>query len=225
MHMELGFKKNIVFNSGAMVNLSKLIKRIHEPIYKYRLEVLSEMILPFLNEGDKILDIGCESGRLGEMILSSSKCPMNLKYTGIEKFQRGGEPIEVIQYDGNILPMNSESFDIVILADVLHHEKNPLRLLKEAGRISKKRVIIKDHRKENIADQSRIAVLDLLANKPNGIECIYKYNNLNEWHELIAGAELSIEKEQLKINLYPWLFDILFGKKLQYFCVCERSSY
>ena len=48
--------------------LSQILKRIHEPIYKYRLGVLSEMIFPFLAEGDKVLDIGCGGGRLGEMI-------------------------------------------------------------------------------------------------------------------------------------------------------------
>jgi hypothetical protein len=33
---------------------------------------------------------------------SCLNCPKNLKYTGIERFRRGGEPIEVIQYEGNI---------------------------------------------------------------------------------------------------------------------------
>ena len=143
--------------------LNHIIKIIHEPVYKYRLEVLSGLIIPFLNEGDKVLDIGCGGGRLGEMIMESSKCPKNLKYTGIEKFQRGGEPIEVIEYDGNKLPMKADSFDVVILADVLHHEENPLQLLREAQRVSKKRVIIKDHKKDTIFDQLRISFLDLVA--------------------------------------------------------------
>jgi ubiquinone/menaquinone biosynthesis C-methylase UbiE len=204
------------------VMLNHIIKIIHEPIYKYRLEVLSGMIIPFLNEGDKVLDIGCGSGRLGEMIMKSNKCPKNLKYTGIEKFPRGGEPIEVIEYDWNKLPMKADSFDIVILADVLHHDKNPLQLLREAERVSKKKVLIKDHKKDKASDQLRISFLDLAANKPHGIKCFYKYNTLIEWHSMIAEAKLTIEKEQLMINLYPWLFDMIFGKNLQYFCVCIK---
>jgi ubiquinone/menaquinone biosynthesis C-methylase UbiE len=202
--------------------LSQIVKRIHEPIYKYRLEVLSEMIIPFLAGGDKVLDIGCGSGRLGEMILESSRCPENLKYTGIEKLPRGGEPIEVIKYDGDKLPMETESFDVVILADVLHHEKNPLQLLKEGRRVSKKRVIIKDHKKEFIFDQLRISILDSIANKPHGIKCIFKYYTLKEWHRIISEAKLNIEKEQLAINLYQWFFNIIFGQNLQYFCVCIK---
>jgi ubiquinone/menaquinone biosynthesis C-methylase UbiE len=199
--------------------LSQIIKRIHELIYKHRLKVLSEMIIPFLAEGDKVLDIGCGSGRLGGMILKCSNCPKNIKYTGIEKFPRGDEPIKVIGYDGDKLPMKSDSFDVVILADVLHHEKNPLQLLKEAKRVSKNRVIIKDHKKDYFFDQLRISILDSVANKPHGIECIYKYNTLNEWHKMIAEAELTIEKEQVTINLYQRFFNIIFGKNLQYFCV------
>lgn len=202
--------------------LSQILKRIHEPIYQYRLEVLSEMIIPFLAEGDKVLDIGCGSGRLGGMILEYSNCPKNLTYTGIEKFPRGGEPIEVIEYDGNTLPLQADSFDVVILADVLHHEKNPLQLLKEGRRVSKKRVIIKDHKKDYFSDQLRISILDSVANKPHGIECIYKYNTLDEWHSLISEAKLTIEKEQLTINLYQWLLNVIFGKNLQYFCVCIK---
>ena len=120
-----------------------------------------------------------------------------IKYTGIEKLPRGGEPIEVIKYDGNKLPMEAESFDVVILADVLHHEKTPLQLLKEGRRVSKNRVIIKDHKKESFFDQLRISILDYTGSKPQGVECIYKYYTLKEWHSIIKEANLIIEKEQL----------------------------
>jgi ubiquinone/menaquinone biosynthesis C-methylase UbiE len=202
--------------------LSQIIKRIHEPIYQYRLEVLAEMIIPFLAAGDRVVDIGCGSGRLGEMILKSGRCPENLEYIGIEKYPRGGEPIDVIAYDGNKLPLEAESCEVVILADVLHHAKDPLQLVKESRRVAKKRVIIKDHKKDYIFDQLRLAILDSLANQPHGVECIFKYYNLNEWHHLMAEAKLNIEKEQLTINLYQWLFNLIFGQNLQYFCVCTK---
>ena len=192
--------------------LSQILKGIHEGIYKYRIEVLSEMIIPFLNEGDKVLDIGCGSGRLGGVILESSQCPKNIKYTGIEKIPRGGEPIEVLEYDGNTLPMEANCFDVVILADVLHHEKNPLQLLMEARRVSKNKVIIKDHKKDYFIDQLRISILDYSANKPHSIECIYKYYTLKEWHRIIEEAKLTIKKEQVTINLYQWFFNIFLGK-------------
>jgi ubiquinone/menaquinone biosynthesis C-methylase UbiE len=202
--------------------LSQIVKGIHERIYKYRIKVLSEMIIPFLNEGDKVLDIGCGSGRLGGVILGCNRCPRSIKYTGIEKIPRGGEPIDVIAYVGNTLPMEANSFDVVILADVLHHEKNPLQLIMEARRVSKKIVIIKDHKKDYFFDQLRISILDFCANNPHDIECIYEYNTLQEWHSFFEEAKLTIEKEQLTINLYQWFFNIMFGKNLQYFCVCIK---
>jgi ubiquinone/menaquinone biosynthesis C-methylase UbiE len=199
--------------------LSQLLKTIHEPIYQFRLNVLADLITPWLAAGDRVLDIGCGSGRLGEAILASRRCPENLRYVGIEKFPRGGEPIEVLAYDGDRLPLEADSFEVVILADVLHHEPNPRQLLEEARRVSKKRVIIKDHKKENFFDQGRLVILDSLANQPHGVECTYKYNTLNEWHRMLAAAGLTIEREQVAIDLYQRFFNLIFGKSLQYFCV------
>ena len=148
---------------------------LHRPIYLSRLRELVRCISPHLKEGDQVLDIGCGSGMLGKMLLDSPSCPFNVKVQGLERFKRGGEPIEVHLYDGVKIPYANRTFDVVILADVLHHEQDPDRLLRESIRISRRLLIIKDHQLNGPLAWLRISLIDWAANSPFGVPCRYRY--------------------------------------------------
>ena len=75
--------------------LTNAMRNLHAPIYRKRISVLSNLIVPYLRSGDKVLDIGCGSGLLGQAVLTHEKCPVGVSYTGAEKFKRGDEPIDV----------------------------------------------------------------------------------------------------------------------------------
>ena len=46
--------------------------------------------------------------------------------------------------NGKSLPFEDGAYDVVILADVLHHDPDPVALMKECGRVAKRFVIVKD---------------------------------------------------------------------------------
>jgi ubiquinone/menaquinone biosynthesis C-methylase UbiE len=121
------------------------------------------------------------------------------------------------------MPWTDNTFDIVILADVLHHERNPDHLLKESVRISKGLTIVKDHLREGLLAQQRISLLDWAANAPYQVPCTYRYNNLQEWHETFERAHLRLKEERTSIDIYPPLVNQLFGKGLHYFAVLEKD--
>jgi len=52
-----------------------------------------------------------------------------VKVTGLEKFRRGDEDAAIEFYDGQKIPYPDKSFDVVILADVLHHASDPHHLI------------------------------------------------------------------------------------------------
>lgn len=199
--------------------MDALLKMIHAPIYQHRLKVLVKLIQPYLSKNDRVLDIGCGAGLLGNAIVRSAQTPSDIEYTGVEKHPRGGEPINVVAYDGDGLPFEDKSFDVVLIADVLHHDPEPQRLLKEAARVSKKYVIVKDHKIDGLFAQSRVSFLDWAANEPHGVECLYDYPSYSQWNSMITGAALNIVHEETNINLYPPVFNAIFGRRLQYF-VC-----
>ncbi len=94
---------------------------IHRPAYETRMRVLIELIVPILRDEDRILDVGCGSGEVARAILDSPACPESVQIIGIEHRPRPDAKISVDTYDGTLLPYDDQSFDIVMLLDVLHH--------------------------------------------------------------------------------------------------------
>jgi SAM-dependent methyltransferase len=94
--------------------LGRMMKAMHGPVYRRRLEVLSAMIVERLRENDRVLDVGCGGGALGTAILAHAKCPRGVTVTGLERAVRGGEPIKVVAYDGVRMPFDDKSFDVAI---------------------------------------------------------------------------------------------------------------
>lgn len=157
-----------------------LMRWLHRPIYRYRVATLVRHIAPRLREGDRVLDVGCGSGMLGRSLLDSPLRPANLHVTGLERAGRNVEMIPAQYYGGGRMPFASAAFDVVILADVLHHESDPHQLLDECARVSRRLIVIKDHVKSGILAQARISVLDWAANRPYGVSCLYRYNSRGE---------------------------------------------
>ena len=48
--------------------LATLMKGLHRPIYLSRLNELTRQIVPHLQPGDEVLDVGCGFGELGRAL-------------------------------------------------------------------------------------------------------------------------------------------------------------
>lgn len=201
----------------------RLLKYLHAPIYARRLEVLSDLIVRDLVAGDRVLDIGCGSGLLGARVRDHAGCPDRVVVTGCEKHPRGGEPIPIIASDGYTIPVPDAAFDVSILADVVHHEPEPERLVREVVRVTKRLLIVKDHTPRGILGYARTCFMDWAANSPYGVPCLYRYMSQDEWQGVYARHGLSIRTELSSMTLYPWLPNLVFGGRLQYYAVLEKA--
>jgi SAM-dependent methyltransferase len=201
--------------------LSGLMKRLHGPVYASRERELVRRITPHLREGDQVLDVGCGSGSLGHAIQVARP---GVRVSGLERARRGGELIPVEAYDGTVIPHDRGTFDVVILADVLHHEPEPDRLIGECARVSRRLVIIKDHKRDGLLAQQRISLLDWAANAPHGVPCLYRYNALSEWRESHRRNRLSVVEELEAMRVYPQPYEAFLGGRLHYFAVLQVGA-
>lgn len=204
--------------------IKSLMSAAHGPVYRSRLRELVRRIVPLLREGDRVLDVGCGVGALGRAIMDDPACPAGVEVTGLERFARGGEPIPVIAYDGVAFPMGDGAFDVVIVADVLHHEQDPDRLLRECGRVARRAVIVKDHQRRGVLAQQRISFMDWAANAPYGVECLYRYNTAQGWREQFGRVGLPVREEVRSMRLYPPVVNLVFGGGLQYMAVLDAGG-
>jgi SAM-dependent methyltransferase len=104
--------------------------------------------------------------------------------------------IETRAYDGCTLPFPDDSFDCVLLCNVIHHVPEDMRaaLLKECARVAATgTVYIKDHLAASRLDHLRLTILDLLGNVPFGGMVQANYLEDADWQALADQSGFRIE--------------------------------
>jgi len=92
----------------------------------------------FIKKGERILDLGCGSG----IVAKNFQDFFQAEVIGADiKDQRVFDvPFKII--NGRDLPFPEKSFDTVLISYVLHHVKDPKKLLTEAKRVCRNKIII-----------------------------------------------------------------------------------
>ena len=202
-----------------------LLERAHrQAVFGRRVRVLAKLLADRIPEGASVLDIGCGDGTIATLI---KDCDPSLTVQGIEFAPRGNCKIECRAFDGSTIPYPNSSFDVCMFVDVLHHvgdSQGILKLLSEARRVTRRLVLIKDHLSENWLDFRTLQFMDWVGNRPHGVVLPYNYQSRGQWDEYFKEAGLKVEDWQTKIPLYPPPFSALFGRKLHFVGVLEKTS-
>lgn len=178
-----------------------------------RLYVLSNWFAQLVPPGFQILDVGCGDGLLAAAI--SSKRP-DLKFRGLEVLPRQDAHIPVELYDGSHIPFADGSYDAVLFSDVLHHTSDPAVLLREAHRVARYCVLLKDHFRKGLAAAQRLRFMDWVGNARFGVALPYNYWTETQWQQ--AWKEIGLQPEELitRLGLYPALANWVFGAQLHF---------
>jgi ubiquinone/menaquinone biosynthesis C-methylase UbiE len=163
-----------------------IFDRKFNPNYKRR---LAEYVASLCEDGSRILDVGCDDGSVAKMIMELNPT-LNIIGIDIQSFRP--PKIQRKVYDGRNIPYPDNSFDAVIVLDVLHHTQDILLLLKEIRRVSRKYVIIKDHMTYGTFSNYMVSFADYISNAPYGIKCAFNFPSFQRWKSYFNQLGLEI---------------------------------
>ncbi len=151
----------------------KLLDQIHEKhVYGRRTWILSEVLAQLIPENSRVLDVGCGDGQISKLIQEKG---LNITIEGIDILLRPRSYIPVKQFDGKNLPYNDCSFDVVLFVDVLHHTNDPIILIREAARVTKRQILLKDHTRDGFLAEQTLRFMDLVGNERHGVSIPANY--------------------------------------------------
>lgn len=182
-------------------------------VLKRRFNVLSNHVAKLIPKQSSVLDIGCGSGEIDQLILQQRS---DITIDGVDVLVREDTAIQVTAFDGNTLPYEDNSYDVAIFVDVLHHTDNIERLLGEAVRVARKCVIIKDHTRHGFLSGMRLNFMDRVGNRRFGVSLPYNYYTKSEWLQAFEEVGMGIDIWETKLHLYPWPFSLVFDASLHF---------
>ena len=198
------------------------ISRLHRAlVFERRTRILAELLAAQIPPRARVLDIGCGDGAIGSAI---ARLRPDVSVQGVEFMVRPGCKIECRPFDGKSLPFPNDSFDGCIFVDVLHHTADPLVLLREAARISRSFLLIKDHLDENFLDDATLRFMDWVGNRPHGVVLTYNYQSRRQWADHFSMCGLSEINLVKKIPLYPHPFSWLIGRGLHFIALLRKTD-
>ncbi|HAH43850.1 class I SAM-dependent methyltransferase [Gimesia sp.] len=192
----------------------KILQQIHSnTVHSRRVESLLNHILPLLPKEGLVLDVGCGDGLLGSLLQSKAQ---GVEVKGLDVLIRENIKIPVISFDGKTIPFQDKSVDTVLLIDVLHHTSDPAVILREARRVARQAIIIKDHTRDGFLARSTLRFMDWVGNASYGVALPYNYLSSQEWDSLFAELDLKPSDWNGKLQIYPKPADYLFGRSLHF---------
>ncbi|MBU1199374.1 MAG: class I SAM-dependent methyltransferase [Nanoarchaeota archaeon] len=171
----------------------KFIKKHNIKARKQRTSKISKDIAFLLSDVKTFLDVGAFDGMMTKKIMQGNN---KLKGKGIDILVPKKTYVPVKKYNGKKIPYPDKSFDAILLIDVVHHAENPDALLKEAARVAKKYVIIKDHYYKGFIDKMILSAVDFIGNESFNIKVKFHFFKIDEWKNILR-------KNKLKIVNYP----------------------
>lgn len=156
----------------------------------------------------KLLDVG--AGRC--YIARELEKKHGVKATCLDIDNFGRTKIPVIIYNGKDIPFNNDEFNCSIIAYVLHHCDDPIRVLEETIRVTKKNIIVFEDTKLGRMNK----IMDFVANKVRGVDTPFNFHTKEEWLEIFKKMNLNvvaIADDVEKEWCYPFVTHTMFVVK------------
>ena len=196
-----------------------MLEVLHDKlVFTRRVRVLADAIAERLPRNAHVLDVGCGSGDLAELVMTLRP---DVRIEGIDVLVRPSTAIPVHGFDGERIPFADNSFDAAMVIDVLHHTDDAAALLAEIARVAPK-VIVKDHLRDGVAANLTLRFMDWVGNAAHGVRLPYNYLPHREWRAIWLRLGLGVSAFTTRLGLYPRPASWLFDRRLHFVTVLSR---
>jgi SAM-dependent methyltransferase len=181
-------------------------------LFPARTKYLLQHLPNHLVDVESVLDVGASDGRLAHAMSGS----VAATFQGCDVLVPEKTLIPVVAIDGKTLPFEDNAFDSVMIIDVLHHDTDPIHLLREAKRVAKQFILLKDHYFDNRLDFFGLQVMDFVGNYPYGISLPYNYLDIPTWKEMFDSLGLLVTfQSQFRFNPIDPCKHVVFKLEIQ----------
>jgi SAM-dependent methyltransferase len=189
-------------------------RRLHDGyVHERRTSVLAARIAELLAPGTTVLDVGAGDGLLARKLLERRP---DLTVAAVEVVARPDPRVSVELYDGHELPRANDAVDVTLLVDVLHHAERPLDLLREARRVARRALVVKDVTARGLGASATLQLMERLANAGRGIRMPERFWTPAEWAQAFAELDLTPEVTATQLGLYPFPAGLVFERRFHF---------
>jgi SAM-dependent methyltransferase len=228
--------------SSPLANLAPsaaddLLVGLHQRLsHKTRVAILARLIAGAIARHTRAaapvcLDVGCGDFSMARTIQSLS--PQS-RWHGLDVYPlddaRKSDPAWATyrSFDGTHMPFEDASFDVILICDALHHASADQRraLAREAARVSRGLVIIKDHFEYGLVSRQMLRLMDVVGNRGYGVPIPDAYFTADSFADWIAGGGLTERERTVGIDLYERLGVVgrLFRPEWQFLSVLAPAA-
>ena len=101
--------------------------------------------------------------------------------------------------------------------------EEPEALLREALRVARRSVLIKDHLCDGFAARPTLAFMDRVGNRGFDMPMPHNYWRRDQWRQAFARLGVEVDHWSSRVPLYPWPASLVFGRGL-HFVASIRSA-
>jgi SAM-dependent methyltransferase len=198
------------------------LEQVHSQIiHGRRVQKLAGKFSQCIPPQARVLDVGTGDGTLAAAI---NQRRGDLDFVGTEVSPREHCAVDVTPFDGVTLPFEDRSFDVVMFSDVLHHTADPLILLREATRVARRCIVIKDHLLKGLLAGLTLRFMDRVGNCRHGVPVPGNYWREAQWNESFRELQLCVHSKEVRLGLYPWYLNWWFGRSLHFIARLDKVS-
>ena len=152
-----------------------------KPLLLVKARKIDKYCKPYLKE--KVIDVGA-----GRCYISKRLESRGLDVTCLDVKDLSRTGMKVTVYDGRNFPFKNNHFDSALIAYVLHHCEDPVKVLKETIRVCKGNIVIFEDTKPSPVTN----IMDFASNKIRGVDTPFKFRTESQWQWIFKKLNLKI---------------------------------